>query len=376
MGKVKILFIKNSNIKNSIDGIDQLLINFAKYNSIYNFKYDFYFLFNTKCICSEKISKYGNVKIIGYPEFNYKSLIKNFLNFILAIKYIKSINPEYVIETSPYHYSLTKFLKRKSKIITCFFGFKPSPLNKFLPKPLDKIFSKLYTNNFKKRNLFIVQTLQAKRKIISYGVEPKKIKLLKSGFPDISIKEEIKIKNTLVPRSIINKSKINIIGVGRLGKRKGGEDFCKLAKMCNDQDLNFIYIGVLRNESEIEFYEAHKKYVKFTGHSDQVMGFLMQSDIAIHFSHEEASSLILREMMFAGLPIIAWNVPTINKDLNHQKQLLIKKGNFNLAKKKLYNLIKSKSTSLDISNSNKKISRIYTLENMFLKFLELIEKVK
>ena len=82
MGKVKILFIKNSNIKNSTDGIDQLLLNFGKYNFINNLKYDFYFLFNTKCICSEKISKYGNVKIIGYPEFSYKSN-KEFLKFYL-----------------------------------------------------------------------------------------------------------------------------------------------------------------------------------------------------------------------------------------------------------------------------------------------------
>ena len=40
----------------------------------------------------------------------------------------------------------------------------------------------------------------------------------------------------------------------------------------------------------------------------------------------KATPLILREMMFAGLPIIAWDVPTINSDLNHQKNLLIKKA--------------------------------------------------
>lgn len=376
MKKDKILFIKNSSIKNSIDGIDKILLNFAKYNFTNNLNYELYFLFNKKCICSEKIARYGNVKVISYPEFSYKSLIKNFFKFLLAIKYLKSINAEYIIETNPYHYSLTKFLKHNTKLVNFFLGLKPSPMNKFLPKPFSKIFSKLYTNQFRKRDLFIVQTSQAKKQILSYGVEPKKIKLLKTGFPDISKKEELKIKKSSIHKSIINKSKINIIGVGRLGKRKGGEDFCKLAKICNDQNLNFIYIGVLKNEKEIEFYEDHKKYVKFTGHSDQVMEILMQSDIAIHLSHEEASSLILREMMFAGLPIIAWDVPTINSDLNHQKNLLIKKGNFNLAKKKLYKLIESKSLTLEIANNNKKISRIYTMENMFLKFLDLIKKIQ
>lgn len=100
MSKVKLLFIKNSSIKNSIDGIDKILLTFSDLNSKNNNVFEFYFLFNTRCICSEKISKYGKVKIIRFPEFNFKSLIKNFFNFFLVIKYLKSIKPKYIIETA------------------------------------------------------------------------------------------------------------------------------------------------------------------------------------------------------------------------------------------------------------------------------------
>ena len=97
------------------------------------------------------------------------------------------------------------------------------------------------------------------------------------------------------------------------------------------------------------------------------MEILFKSDMVLIFPMKK-QFMILREMMFAGLPIIAWNVPTINKDLNHQKQLLIKKGNFNLNKKKLYNLIKSKSTSLEISDIKKKYLEFIHWKICFLSF--------
>ena len=63
--------IKTNSIKGSIDGIDRLLIEFAK-NNQYDKNYKFYYLFNIKCKCSEIISRYATVKIIRFPDPYFK----------------------------------------------------------------------------------------------------------------------------------------------------------------------------------------------------------------------------------------------------------------------------------------------------------------
>lgn len=367
--KKKILFIKTNSIKGSIDGIDRLLIEFAK-NNQYDKNYKFYYLFNIKCKCSEIISRYATVKIIRFPDPYFKSIIKLGFNFFKSWFFLIKLKPEYVVEISPYHYMLTFLLREKTKRILWYhsINYKQEAKNIYL-----MIFSFIREKvffNFHGRNLIIGVHQILKDKLISEGFADNEIIILKNGFPNIT-----KEKRELYLSNITHTNKIKIIGIGRLNKRKGGIDFCQFAKIINHNMLEFSYIGVTKNNNNTLIKEF-KKYVKFLGHIDDVNKYLFDSNIAIHFSEEEASSMIIREMMSASLPIIGWDVSTVNDDLKHQANLLVNKGDFTAAKEVLFELVDNIDKRLEIGSRNFLLSKEYTTWDMYKIFIKLLISIK
>ena len=367
--KSKILFIKTNSIKNSIDGIDKLLIEFAKCNYNNN-NYEFKFLFNIKCKCSEQVSKYASTKIINFPDPYFKSIIKKGFNFLKTWKFLISYKPDFIVELSPYHYMISFILNRKAKTILYYhsINFKQKSKIKYF-----QIFSDIRENiffNFHGRDLIIVTNKLIKDKLLKEGKCDKNIFILKNGYPKIK-----SVKNINLQFCSNKNKKIKIIGVGRLNLRKGGEEFCQFAKYINSDRFEFSYIGVLKNR-KLNFYKKMTKYVNFIGHIDDVFKYLIDSDIALHFSHEEAGSMIIREMMSAGLPIIAWNVATVDSDLKHQADFLIDKGDFKEAKNKLLYLADNLEVKYFIGLKNQFLASKYPIESMYLKFLNIINKIK
>ena len=101
----------------------------------------------------------------------------------------------------------------------------------------------------------------------------------------------------------------------------------------------------------------------------------MDADIAIHFSHQETGSLILREMMSVGLPIIAWDIQTVTEDLAHQSDLLIPIGNFQEAKNKLLYLSDNLDIRREIGLKSIALSKKYTSIDMYHNFIDILSIV-
>lgn len=366
--KRKILFIKTNNILNSLDGVDRILIEFAKYNHL-NKDYDFIFLFNVKCKSSEFISSFAKVKIINFPEPYIKSFIKRVIGLIKTWIFIYFLEPEVVIELAPYHKLLSFVTNKRSFIINYFHALMPQE-NKFEDLFVIRTFlrNKIFFN-FSGRDLIIVNNMITKEKFIKDGFNPSEIYILKNGFPIISNKMKISYLN-----AEIQSKKIRVVGLGRLNLRKGGRDFCEFAKYINNDKFQFSYMGVIKNIKDITYYESMKDYVNILGHIDNIYDYLFYSDIAIHFSHEETGSLVLREMMSVGLPIIAWDIPTVNQDLGHQSELLVPKGNFQEAKNKLFLLRDNIDKRKEIGLKNISLSEKYTTKDMYNNFINILVK--
>ena len=362
--KKKILFIKTNSINGSIDGIDKILLEFAKHNKN-NKYYEFEFLFNRKCKASQQISKYAKIKIINFPEPYFKSILKSIKSLFLTWFFLFSQSPYAVIELSPYHYMLSFLLSRKAKRIIYYHSikFKQNSISRniFSSWLRERVFFPFYG-----RNLIIVNNKIVRHQLIKEGLSRESIKLVKNGFPILSEQER-----KLYISKIYKTDRIKVIGIGRLDNRKGGRDFCEFAKYINDTRFSFSYIGV-NKDKDINFYKKMENYVNFHGHVEDVYKHLFNSDIGLHFSSEESGSLVLREMMIAGLPIIAWNVPTINSELKHQSEYLIEKGNFYEAKKKLIFLSENLDERKAIGKKSVKLSKIYSTKDMYDNFLKLI----
>ena len=225
--------------------------------------------------------------------------------------------------------------------------------------------------NFNKYDFIITNNQITKDYFIKDGFREDNIAILKNGFPSIS---NIKINNNFT-RSL-NQNKIKVIGVGRLGLRKGGKDFCEFAKYIDNDRYEFSYLGVVKNPNDIKYYKDMEDYVKLPGHVDNIYDYLLDADIAIHFSHQETGSLILREMMSVGLPIIAWDIQTVTEDLAHQSDLLIPIGNFQEAKNKLLYLSDNLDIRREIGLKSIALSKKYTSKDMYNNFIEILSRAK
>lgn len=366
--KRKILFIKTNNIPNSLDGVDRILMEFAKYNHL-NKDYEFIFLFNVKCKTSDYISSFANVNIIDFPEPYIKSFIKRVLGLIKTWIFIYFLKAEVVVELAPYHKIFSFITDKRSFIINYFHALMPQE-NKFQNsfKIVSFLRKKLFFD-FSGRDLIIVNNIIMKEKFVKDGFNPSDIYILKNGFPVTSNK----IKKSYLNKEIKN-DKIRVIGLGRLNLRKGGKDFCEFAKYINNEKFQFSYMGVIKNMKDIPYYESMKDYVNILGHVDNIYDYLCSSDIAIHFTHEETGSLVLREMMTVGLPIIAWDIPTVKEDLDHQSELLVQKGDFQDAKNKLFLLRDNIDKRMEISLKNISLSEKYTTKDMYDNFINILVK--
>ncbi len=363
----KIIFIKNNSILSSLDGVDKILIEFAKHN--FNSKlYEFIFLFNVKCKCSEYISRYSKVKIIGFPDPSIKSFLKRIKEFIRICLYLYFQKPSVVVGLSPFHNLFTFFIKKNSFIINYFHALDYKQNRNLRKLKVGRFIKEKLFFNFIGNDLLILNNRITKEFFIKDGFREENISILKNGFPINANYKDYKLTKS------INKKKIKVIGIGRLNLRKGGKDFCEFAKYINNDKYKFTYLGVIKNPKDIQFYKNLEEYVRLPGHVDNIYDYLLDSDIGIHFSHQETGCLVVREMMSVGLPVIAWDIPTLRDDLEHQSDLLIPIGNFQEAKNKLFYLSDNFDMRKEIGLKNIDLSKRYTSKDMYYKFIEILSK--
>ena len=264
----------------------------------------------------------------------------------------------------------TPLIKKSSFIINYFHGLDKKINRESKKFKISSFIREKLFFNFNEYDFIITCNQIAKDYFIKDGFKEEKISLLKNGFPLCANFKDYKLTTS------INNKKIKVIGVGRLNLSKGGKDFCEFAKYIDNDKYEFTYLGVVKNPNDIKYYRDMEKYVKLPGHVNNIYDYLLDSDIAIHFSHQEAASVILREMMSIGLPIIAWDVRTVNEDLAHQSDLLIPIRNFQKAKNKLFYLSQNPDIIKEIGLKNIALSKLYTTKNMYNNFIDILSQVK
>jgi glycosyltransferase involved in cell wall biosynthesis len=247
---VSLLFLLEEKIETGIDGHSIYLLNILK--ELKKRKISFFVIYNKKNFYFSLLKKENfNVEIIDINSKNIKKILSP-IHLFKVRKKIKKI----ILSNSIKHIHASTsnnliFLSKKWGItISCNqhgayekrnFMFY---LNFFKKHSYRNIIKSIISNfllfNFKKASLIICSGKDAENTCIqSYRVSKKKIITL-FNVANLDLTNLVNIKKDL---KICNTKKI-IIGIGRIQKDKGVEDFCKIAEMFSyDKNLKFIYVG-------------------------------------------------------------------------------------------------------------------------------------
>lgn len=169
-----------------------------------------------------------------------------------------------------------------------------------------------------------------------------------------------------------NENTILLCMVGRFSNMKDQSTIIKAIKeLPKNVHLLLIGDGNLKTKN-IKLSEKLKlnNRVHFLGFRNDVERILKTVDIVILSSHWEGFGLSAVEGMAAGKPVIVSNVPGLSNVVGNE-ELLFNKGNSKELARKVNKLISDKKLYNKMSEFCYKRSRLYTIDRMVIKYLDL-----
>ena len=206
---------------------------------------------------------------------------------------------------------------------------------------------------------------------------------------EISFNEYSKFKNSsyLIESSGINTSDyflkeefnedIKIILAGRLLKDKGIDQYLKLSRNFNQQNVTFFLAGDLDvgnpnslTEKELDVIKAESS-LNYLGYVD-LQKELHNYDLLLSLSDHEGFSRVLLEAMYVGLFVIAFNNNGTRYIDNFENTILFNSKNQNNLEKTINNFLTKEKF---ISNKNRKqIEKNYSTKNVASQFANIYNK--
>ncbi|MDD3488180.1 MAG: glycosyltransferase family 4 protein [Candidatus Pacebacteria bacterium] len=251
-----------------------------------------------------------NYKII--PGFNFffygKKKEKSIhINFGVILSLIKN-NPDIVIisgyDTLAYWQAFfyCKILRKKCILwngTTLFSTGNPQGFKGFLKKFI-----------IRRADRFIAYGTKAKEYLEYFGAKPENI-FISINTVDVSyFKDKVKEFKSL-PEFLQEKqqsTKMTILYVGQLIKRKGAEEVLKALNVLNDSDINFIIVGSGPEKENLKNFctKNNLKNVIFEGfrQQDELPKYYALADVFILPSLEEVWGLVVNEALASGLYVL------------------------------------------------------------------------
>jgi glycosyltransferase involved in cell wall biosynthesis len=357
--QLRILVIKENRIKGSVDGIDRMISTMCELDK----ENEWIVLTNSEGFFSKHLRNIAMVEIIKFPGSGWRSLLKNLSGLLRARKFIQRLRPDVVIETQAYHRIISGVVK-KAQIINYHHSSGPNTARRW-KQPLAFIYKKFLGTNFDNRKIIVV-CRSAKEKLVQMGYPEKNIFLIPNPFPTFEECKESECRTL--------NDHVTVVGIGRINSRKGARDFAQVAKLItrSNSKIKFKFLGTPKGEEGASIIQSYNRYVEFTGHVENPETYLRNADIGLFLSHEEASSLTIREMMSAGLPVVHWDLPNIVDDLSGQGSLSIPFGNHEMVCEAVLSLEEDVAKRKSLGELNSRKSRSWTQREHLQKFLEYI----
>ena len=206
---------------------------------------------------------------------------------------------------------------------------------------------------------------------------------------EISFNKYSKFKNSsyLIESSGINTSDyflkeefnedIKIILAGRLLKDKGIDQYLKLSKNFNQQNVTFFLAGDLDignpnslSEKELDVIKAESS-LNYLGYVD-LQKELHNYDLLLSLSDHEGFSRVLLEAMYVGLFVVAFNNNGTRYIDNFENTILLNSKNQNNLEKTINNFLTKEKF---ISNKNRmQIEKNYSTKNVASQFANIYNK--
>ena len=217
--------------------------------------------------------------------------------------------------------------------------------------------------NFNKASLIICSGKDAENTCReSYKVPKKKIITL-FNVANLDLTNLINIKKDL---KIENIKKI-IIGIGRIQKDKGVEDFCKIAEMfSNNKNLKFVYVGPkISGEYSNKIIKKYRHIVDFIGIRNDINNLLYSSEILLHLSHRESFPQIILESMSIPTIPITWKTIGCNEVIiDNYNGISCKFGNYEMVFNAINNVLEDKILNNKLKRNSKDFVKKYTISNL------------
>lgn len=323
-----------------------------------------------------------NKQIFSFYHKKYEiselhSLIFHILCFIETTKIIKKHNPEIIHHYLPFSVGTTFNLAailgftRKRKFIIgpvqskhTFPIVKESATKGILMFPL-KILSKI---TLKKADAIYAITEDAKKELVNFGVDAKKIYIIPPGMDMTDFKYELRPKE---------EHKFTLISVGQLIPRKGFDYLIEAFKIVNSKFKNSELIIIGDGEEKESLLKLSNKLnlndnVKFLGRVDRekIVDYYLKSNIFVSMSHSESWGQVYVEALSCGLPIVATMNAGSNAIVNDRVGLITKDSDTDYFAKAVIELLSgnrkinpndcvARAKEFDIKVSNRKVMELY-----------------
>jgi glycosyltransferase involved in cell wall biosynthesis len=226
----------------------------------------------------------------------------------------------------------------------------------------------LFTLLYKKYDRIVCQSNDMKNDLKQeYSIAEKKLTVINNPVNFEYIEHKLKEKNNY----IFDRTKKNIVGVGRLTHQKGFDLLIKAFALMNRNDSCLHIIGQGEAETSLKKMCGDLSLddrVCFWGHQDNPYVFMKQADVFVLSSRYEGFPNVVLEAMACGTRIVAFKCPGgLNEIITHGTDgWLVEQGNINeMAKTIGYAL----NNPLDSQNIKQSVWKRYRSE-IIVKYYE------
>ena len=321
---------------------------------------------------------------VGSAYLEQVNLVKELENFDIEINSKQSDFDIYHIHSVNLRYRLRM---NKKHINVMYVHFVPSMNDGSIKlwKPIQKIFDRYVNRMYKKADELVVVNPAFIPPLLELGIKSENITYIPNyvdhkNFRKLDEKEVIKLKEKYgVPGD-----KFVVLGCGQIQRRKGFDDFIKVAE--DNPDITFLWAGGFSFGRITDGYKKYKKIVanppqnvKFLGIIDRnLMNEVYNiSDVLFMPSYLELFPMTILEVANVGKPILL-------RKLDLYKPILFDNyldgTNTDIFSLQIRSLRNDKKLYDEYSNKSKKISEIYSKENLLKQwgdyYLRIYEKNK
>lgn len=287
------------------------------------------------------------------------------------IKTINSLKPDIVFSTLGHLNLLISMIRPFLSKKIVFIGRESntvSVINKQSKYP--KLFDFLYNNFYNNFDHIVAQAEYMKKDLVeNYQIKSEKITVINNPIDF----ENIKKLSNISSKELFDKSKINLLAVGRLSHQKGFDTLLEIMKELDEK----YFLSILgqgpdeeKLKSMIKEFSLESK-VQLLGFQDNPYSYMKQADIFVLSSRFEGLPNVVLEANACGTTVIAFDCP------GGTNEIIVDGENGYLAKCQDKNDFIDKLKNISLQKEiNQTILNKYEVLQIINQYTNLFEKVK